>query len=144
MGDRKKRYPSFGIGESMPGTVGDSQGTHHDRQDGASFNPEDDIEIPLSKGERRAQHERRVERNRRQRQGKADSPNQSKQPPGKSKQSGKQQGRNRRDNRHMGEADGKRMRSAREYGDSWPADRQRRFLREHGVTAAEMGWTLTE
>ncbi|MFC7233474.1 hypothetical protein ACFQMM_22770 [Saliphagus sp. GCM10025308] len=38
----------------------------------------------------------------------------------------------------------KRMKYAKRYGDSWPLDRKKRFLREHDVSASEMGWKLRE
>ena len=114
MGERWRKDKAHDIGDSMPGTVGDSQGTIHDQRGGPSFDPDDDVIVPSeSNNQSNKQHENDHSSN---------------------------------PNTHNEEKEGQttRMKYAEKYGDSWPEDRQRRFLREHDVSATEMGWKLTE
>lgn len=114
MANRRRKDQAHDVGDSMPGTVGDSEGTIHDRIEGQTVNPEDNVIIP---GETNTEsHQQRKE------QGNPQS----------------------EDNTEDRGGESTRMKYAKRYGDSWPEDRQRRFLREHDVSASEMGWKLTE
>ncbi|KAB1184816.1 MULTISPECIES: hypothetical protein [Haloferax] len=115
MGNRRRKDKAHDIGDSMPGTYGDSQGTIHDRQGGGpTFNPEDDVIVP---GEIHEQFNKEKPS--------SNNPNPD------------------ADTEEQDEIS-KRMRYAKRYGDSWPEDRKRRFLREHDVSAEKMGWKVTE
>jgi len=104
----------------MPGTVGDSEGTIHDRRGGPSFDPED-VEVPRENNtQSNQQHEDTA-----------------------SQQTSKDSSAVETNNEES-EEQGKRMKYAKKYGESWPVDRQRRFLEEHNVSAKDMGWKLTE
>jgi len=113
MGKRRRKDKAHDVGDSSPGTVGDSQGTYHDRYDGPTFNP-DEEEIPEPSQTQTRQNSRETRH--------SESDNTSEEEPSQSK----------------------RMEYAKRYGDSWPEDRKRRFLREHDISAKEMGWRLTE
>jgi hypothetical protein len=114
MGKRRRKDEAHDVGDSMPGTVGDSQGTMHDQQGSPSFDPED-VTVP---GEKASQQEKEE----------TESESSNENDRGLTMESG----------------DSTRMRYAKKYGDSWPQSRQERFLREHDVSAAEMGWKVTE
>lgn len=114
MTERRRKDKAHDIGDSMPGTVGDSSGTIHDQFEGPSINPEDDVHVPAESN--------------------TQSTRQSKKP--ENPQSNK--------NTEDSEGESTRMKYAKRHGDSWPEDRQRRFLREHNVSARKMGWKLTE
>ena len=114
MGKRRREDKAHDVGDSMPGTVGDSQGTIHDRQGGPSFDPDDDVIVP------------------------GESNNQS------NKQHENDHSSNLNTRNEEKEGQTTRMKYAKKYGDSWPEDRRRRFLREHDVSAKEMGWKLIE
>lgn len=113
MGNRRRKDEAHDIGDSMPGTIGDSQGTIHDSQGGPSFDPSEAVVPKENNKQSNRQHE-------------DDSSSESDTVSEKS------------------ESVSTRMKYAKKYGDSWPEDRQRRFLREHDITAKEMGWKLTE
>jgi hypothetical protein len=115
MGNRRRKDDAHDIGDSAPGTVGESQGTIHDGQDGPTFEP-DDVTVPSGSTKQSDQHHT----NSNNTEAKSDSEDEE------------------------AESQSTRMEYAKRYGDSWPEDRQRRFLREHDVSAKEMGWTLTE
>lgn len=120
MGKRRRKDKNHDVGDSMPGTVGDSDGTVHDRQDGATFTPED-VTVPEPSSSHSKQQEESES--------------------------------NQHDDNETSESDREsvdsqekstRMKYAGKYGDSWPEDRKRRFLKEHDVSAKEMGWKLKE
>ena len=114
MGKRRRKDKAHDIGDSMPGTVGDSKGTIHDGQGVPSFDP-DEVDVPDGRNKHtNQQHENNS---------------------GSDKKSGVKEQDNSKTTR---------MKYAEKYGDSWPEDRQRRFLREHNLSAKEMGWKLTE
>lgn len=113
MGKRRRKDKAHDVGDSSPGTVGDSQGTYHDRYQGPTFNP-DEVEIPEGKNSETGQKPQEPRH--------SESENTTEVEPSQTK----------------------RMEYAKRYGDSWPDDRKRRFLREHDVSAKEMGWRLTE
>lgn len=119
MGNKRRKDKVHDIGDSMPGTVGDSDGTIHDRQDIAAYNPES-VTVP---GES-ATHKSETSHN--------DSNT------GTEHAAAEADAKDEDDNKTT------RMTYAERYGDSWPEDRQRRFLKEHDITAREMGWTLRE
>jgi len=113
MGDQRRKDKVHDIGDSMPGTVGDSKGTIHDQRGGPSFNPED-VTIP---SETEDNHNTNTE----------DEPSD--------------------DTKQVQEQSNEkstRMKYAEKYGDTWPEDRQRRFLREHNMSAKDMGLKPTE
>lgn len=120
MGKRRRKDKDHDVGDSMPGTVGDSEGTIHDGQKGPSYDP-DDVEVP-EPSSNNSNHQ----------QNKQSDQNE----PTESSAS----------DRSLEESEEKttRMKYAQKYGDSWPEDRQRRFLNEHDITASEIGWKLTE
>ncbi|MFC3958915.1 hypothetical protein [Halovivax cerinus] len=114
MGKRRRKDGAHDIGDSMPGTVGDSQGSIHDRREGPTFDPEEDVIVPKpSKKQKKDQNQKND----------------------RSEQS---------EDTEESEGMTTRMKYAKKYGDSWPESRQRRFLREHDVSAKEMGWKITE
>lgn len=113
MGNRRRNDEAHDVGDSMPGTVGDSDGTIHDRRGGPTFDP-DEAEVPGESNEESNQQN--------------EDENES-----ESETGGKEE-----------DSENTRMKYAKKYGDSWPEDRQRRFLREHDVSAKEMGWKITE
>jgi len=117
MGKRRRKDKAHDVGDSMPGTVGDSQGTIHDGQGVPTFTP-DEAAVP-------------AERNK--------PPNQRHE-----NKSSSNHGTAIEEQQKEEEKQTTRMEYAKKYGDSWPGNRQRRFLREHDVTAKEMGWKLTE
>lgn len=114
MGKRRRKDKAHDIGDSMPGTVGDSQGAVHDRRDGPSFDPEDEVIVPDGNNE---QSNEEHKSNNSPNTNTCESPE---------------------------ESQTKRMKYAKKYGSSWPETRQRRFLSEHNVSAKEMNWKLTE
>lgn len=114
MPEERRKDKTHDVGDSMPGTVGDSKGTFHDRLGGQSFIPEEDV-IDLEENQTQSDHER------------------EKQEDSQSENVSGSQGE-----------ESTRMKYAKRYGDSWPEDRKRRFLREHDVSAREMDWKLTE
>jgi hypothetical protein len=117
-GNRRRKDKAHDIGDSMPGTYGDSQGTVHDRQGRMpTVNPEDDVEVWVPNEEQNTQSRETSPEKHREQSGSA--------PDASSEET-------------------TRMKYAKRYGDSWPVDRKRRFLREHDVTAEEMGWKLRE
>lgn len=117
MGNRRRKDEDHDVGDSMPGTVGDSNGTVHDRRSGPTFDPDEAaVPEPTSHQEESERSERKAEEET------SESDTDS----------------------IKTEEKTARMESAEKYGDSWPEDRQRRFLREHNVSAKEMGWKLTE
>ena len=120
MGNKRRKDKAHDVGDSMPGTVGDSDGTIHDRRDGPTFDPE----------EVEAQSQTATSTNRQKQTG-----DQQQESSGGSTGNG---------DTGQTEEQSKRMKYAAKYGDSWPTKRQRRFLREHDVSAKEMGWKLTE
>jgi len=117
MGKRRREDDAHDVGDSMPGTVGDSDGTIHDRRGGPSFDLEE-VDVP---DEDNKQSNQQQDENGNNQSKKSES-----QPEKQSK----------------GETT--RMKYAKKYGDSWPEDRQCRFLQEHDKSAKEMGWKLTE
>lgn len=132
MGNRRRKDDAHDIGDSMPGTVGDSQGTIHYDRDIASFDPED-VTVPEETGEshNKATEETTVSRLREAHKEKSEKPNwpeSAEQPKTRKEETGETS----------------RMRSAEKYGDSWPEERQHRFLREHDLSAEDMGWKVTE
>lgn len=119
MGKRRRKDKAHDVGDSMPGTVGDSRGTIHDRRGGPIFDP-DDVTVPgESNNQSNTQHQDNTQQN--------------------TGTSGSQETAT-----EASESQTTRMKYAKKYGDSWPEDRQRRFLREHDVSAREMSWKLTE
>ncbi|WP_284008145.1 hypothetical protein [Haloarcula pelagica] len=121
MSNKRRKDTAHDVGDSMPGTVGDSKGTIHDRQGGPSFDPED-VEVP---GENNTQSNQQHEHTDSQKQTNKDTSTGETNTEESTKQS-------------------KRMKYAKKYGESWPVERQRRFLEEHDVSAKDMGWRLTE
>src|SRR6056297_3517962 len=113
MGKRRRKDKNHDVGDSMPGTVGDSDGTVHDEQDGPTFNPED-VTVPESSNNHSDQQEK-SKSNRHD--------NEVSEPDEDSKDSQKKS---------------TRMKYAKRYGDSWPDDRKHRFLKDHDVSAKEM------
>jgi hypothetical protein len=120
MGKRRRKDKNHDVGDSMPGTVGDSNGTIHDGQDGATFNPEDETVTEPS-----SSHSRQQEK-------------------GESTEND-DNGTSESDKELVdSEEKSTRMKYAEKYGNSWPEDRKRRFLEEHDVSASELGWKLKE
>lgn len=117
MGNRRRKDEDHNVGDSMPGTVGDSDGAVHDRRSGPTFYP-DEAAVPES-----TSHQEESERAKRETE--------------------EETSESDTDSVET-EEETTRMKYAEKYGDSWPEDRQRRFLREHDVSAKEMGWKLTE
>lgn len=117
MGKRRREDDAHDVGDSMPGTVGDSEGTIHDRRGGPSFDPEE-VDVPHEDNEQ-SNHQQDERRNNQPKESESQDHQES-------------------------EAETTRMKYAKKYGDSWPVERQRRFLREHDISAKEMGWKLTE
>jgi len=113
--NHRREDDAHDVGDSTPGTVGDSQGTVYDRRGAPSFDPNDIVEF---EGSHQSSH-----RDSKQENGREDTTE---------------------ENRHAEteEKDTKRMRYAKKYGDSWPEDRKRRFLNEYDVSGEEMGWRL--
>jgi hypothetical protein len=120
MGKRRRKDKDHDVGDSMPGTVGDSEGTIHDGKGGPSYNP-DDVEVPEP-----SSNNSNCQQNKQPSQQESTETSASDQSLVES------------------EEKTKRMKYAQKYGDSWPENRQRRFLNEHNVSAKEMGWKLTE
>jgi len=120
MGKRRRKDEDHDVGDSMPGTVGDSEGTIHDEKGTPSYDPED-VDVPEPSSNNSNHHQ-----NKQSSQGEATETSASDQA--------------------LVESEEKttRMKYAQKYGDSWPEDRQRRFLNEHDVSAKEMNWKLTE
>jgi len=132
--NRRRKDKAHDVGDSSPGTYGDSQGTFHDRMGGGpTFDP--DAENTLSETESNKftgsneSNQRTREKNRSHQQ-KESKKSDRKGFNGKSKQATKK--------------DSKRMEYAKRYGDSWPVKRQKRFLQEHELSASDMGWSLKE
>ena len=122
MGKRRRKDKAHDVGDSKPGTVGDSQGTIHDRRGGPSFDPED-VDVP-GESSKQTNHQHEGNQN-----STSDEDNKSSTTESETEES---------------EEEGTRMKYAKKYGESWPVDRQRRFLREHDLSAKDMGWKLTE
>jgi hypothetical protein len=120
MGKRRRKDKNHDVGDSMPGTVGDSDGTAHDGQDGPSFTPED-VKVTEPSGS----HSKQQEKSESSRHGDNDTSESDKESVDSQEKS-------------------TRMKYAERYGNSWPEDRKRRFLREHEVSSEEMGWKLKE
>lgn len=117
MGKRRRKDKAHDVGDSMPGTVGDSQGTIHDGQGVPTFDPEE-VTVPDEGHKHSNQHH----------ENKSSSTRETAVEEQKEEE----------------EEQTTRMKYAKKYGDSWPENRQRRFLSEHDMTAKEMGWKLTE
>jgi len=136
--NRRRKDKAHDVGDSSPGTFGDSQGTHHDRLGGGpTFDP--DAENTLSEAESN-RYVGTDESNHRSAQ-KSDSENQTHQKQGTQKSD--ENGQSEQPGQETTK-DTKRMLYAKKYGDSWPAKRQKRFLEEHDISASEMGWSLKE
>lgn len=126
MGNKRRSDKAHDIGDPMPGTVGDSDGTIHDRQGTRTYDP-DSVTVP--------DESETYESEAHTTDSATDTEHATEESP--VDDAGAEDD---------GESGGKstRMEYAERYGDSWPESRQRRFLAEHDVTAREMGWTLTE
>lgn len=119
MTNNRRKDQAYDVGESMPGTVGDSQGTVDDRLGGQSFDPEDDVVNPDENHTNSSgNHEDQ-------------------------KTSSSNENTREAESEESTEEESTRMKYAKRYGDSWPESRKRRFLREHDVSAREMGWKVT-
>ncbi|WP_143823963.1 hypothetical protein [Natronorubrum thiooxidans] len=130
--NRRRKDKAHDVGDSSPGTVGDSQGTFHDRIGGGpSFDPDDQNTMSESEVNEYL--------------GQSNSKNQSKK---KNKQNKKsrvnKENSERSKSNQESQNNSKRMRYARRYGDSWSTKQKMQFLQEHDVSASEMGWKLKE
>ena len=120
MGKRRRKDKNHDVGDSMPGTIGDSKGTIHDGKNSPSHDP-DDAEIPESSSDN-SNHRKNKQSTQREATKTSTSDRSLVEPDKKSK----------------------KMKYAQKYGDSWPRDKQQQFLSAHDVSAKEMGWQLTE
>ncbi|MFD1641810.1 hypothetical protein [Halohasta litorea] len=136
--NRRRKDKAHDVGDSSPGTFGDSQGTHHDRMGGGpTFDPDADNTLSEAEsnqyvGTDKSNHRstQKGESNKNPRQNRDSEVSDTNGLAGKSKQET--------------ENDSKRMEYAKRYGDSWPVTRQKRFLKEHDISASEMGWSIKE
>lgn len=128
----RRKDEAHDIGDSSPGTTGDSRGTFHDRiGSGQTFTPdsektmsEEEVDEYLGNARIDTTSEESNGHQNEPRQQRADTEKfQTKQESGE---------------------ESKRMKYAKRYGDSWPSERQERFLRAHDVSVREVGWKLKE
>lgn len=127
--NRRRKDKAHDIGDSSPGTTGDSHGTFHDQMGGGpTFDP--DAESTMSEAETNRYL------------GLNSSKNQSKTK--EQKKNSKKGREQQQESNQESEKESTRMYYAKRYGDSWPLERQKRFLREHDMSAREMGWKLKE
>jgi hypothetical protein len=114
VGKKRRQDEAHDVGDSMPGTVGDSDGTIHDRRGGPTFNDEE-VTVPGESNTQKNNQDTESETNDEE---------------------------TSVDDEDNGQST--RMKYAKRYGDSWPEDRQKNFLQEHNVSASDMRWKLTE
>ncbi|MDS0300930.1 AAA domain-containing protein [Halogeometricum sp. S1BR25-6] len=113
--------------EPSSGTTGDSQETFHDRMDsGPTCDP--DAENTMSEDKANQDLGENSSKNQSENKKESKNGNDRKQKKNKSNQETKE--------------DSTRMYYAKRYGDSWPLEQKKQFLREHNVSAARMGWKV--